>query len=61
VQIADLIAYIISWGLRLNGMNKPLRPELQELVELVKPLRNRVLRSTGDSPEYEIWSITYLK
>jgi len=30
IQIADLIAYIISWGLRLKGMSKPIGPEIKK-------------------------------
>ena len=46
VQIADLIAYVISWAMRLNGMTKPVRPELSMFADLIKPLRNRVIRAT---------------
>lgn len=61
VQIADLIAYIISWGLRLKGMTEPTRPELNEFVELIKPLRYITTREIGDIPEMHIWSVTYVK
>lgn len=61
IQIADLIAYIISWGLRLKGMTEEIRPELCEFVELIKPLRYRTTRDIGDTPNMEIWSITYVK
>jgi hypothetical protein len=61
IQIADLVAYIISWGLRLKGMKHPARPELAEFVELIKPLRYRTTREIGEIPEMEIWSITYIK
>lgn len=61
VQIADLIAYVISWAMRLNGMTKPVRPELSIFADLIKPLRNRTIREVGDNPEHEIWSITYVQ
>jgi hypothetical protein len=61
VQIADIVAYLISWGLRLNGMSKPIRTELTPLVELIKPLRNRVEREVGDVENHEIWSFTYVQ
>lgn len=61
VQIADLIAYVISWAMRLNGMTKPVRPELSMFADLIKPLRNRVIREVGENPEHEIWSITYVQ
>jgi hypothetical protein len=61
VQIADIVAYLISWGLRLNGMTKPIRQELLPLVELIKPLRNRVEREVNDVENHEIWSFTYVQ
>ena len=39
VQVADLMAYIISWGVRLNGMHAPQRPELDDLSRKVMRLR----------------------
>lgn len=61
VQIADLIAYVISWAMRLKGMTKPVRPELSTLADLIKPLRNRTIREVGVNPDHEIWSITYVQ
>lgn len=61
VQIADLIAYIISWGMRLNGMVGNKRDDLLPFVELIKPLRYRTVREIGDVAEHEIWSIQYIK
>ena len=39
VQLADLVAYIISWGMRLNGMQETSRPELAPLASDVISLR----------------------
>lgn len=39
VQVADLMAYIISWGVRLNGMHAQRRPELDDLSRKVMRLR----------------------
>jgi len=39
VQVADLMAYIISWGVRLNGMHAERRPELDDLSHKVMRLR----------------------
>lgn len=61
IQIADLIAYIISWGLRLKGMTGQIRPELTEFVEMVKLLRYRTTREIGEIQNMEIWSVTYVK
>lgn len=61
VQIADLIAYVVSWSMRLNGMNKPIRSELLPYTELIKSLRNRTVREVGEISDHEIWSITYIQ
>ncbi|MGY6644795.1 MAG: DUF3800 domain-containing protein [Salinarimonas sp.] len=39
VQVADLIAYILSWGVRLTGMTEPKREELEGLAAKVMRLR----------------------
>lgn len=61
IQVADLMAYIISWSLRLKGMNKPAREELIQFSELIKPLRYRTTREIGTISEMEIWSIVFVK
>ena len=38
VQVADLLIYAVNWGLRLNRMDKPTRPEIEPIVESLKPL-----------------------
>lgn len=38
-QVADLIAYILSWGVWLTGMSAPKRDELDELAAKVMRLR----------------------
>ena len=39
VQIADLIAYLLSWGIRLKGMTAPRRTELSHLSQKVMRLQ----------------------
>ena len=39
VQAADLVAYIISWGVRLRYMDEPSRKELSGLAQSVMKLR----------------------
>lgn len=41
VQMADLVAYTISWGLRLHGMTAPRREELNPLAQLVLRMQFR--------------------
>lgn len=61
VQIADIIAYVISWSCRLNGMDKPAREELNPFVELIMPLRNKSVREINQIQEHGIWSIIYVQ
>jgi Protein of unknown function (DUF3800) len=35
VQIADLAAYCVNWGLRLKGMTEPTRKEIESLARMV--------------------------
>jgi hypothetical protein len=39
IQVVDLVAYIISWGVRLRGMDEPKRGELSELAAKVIRIR----------------------
>lgn len=57
VQLADLVAYIISWGLRLNRMPKSTRPELDFLVEIVKRMRYKHITDGG----HTVWGIKEIK
>lgn len=58
IQLADLVAYIISWGYRFGDMQEPARSELNNLATLVGHLRYRTMREVGDNSQYVIWSIT---
>jgi hypothetical protein len=39
VQIADLAAYCLNWGLRLKGMTEPTRPEIEPLAKMVYDMK----------------------
>jgi hypothetical protein len=56
VQLADLCAYVISWGVRLTNMNRPARAELAELSGLILDLRHNSTREAEDRQVYRIWS-----
>ena len=60
VQIADLVAYVISWGFRMARMTKPARPELSRLSRQVAGLRHLAIRKRLDNPEFEIWSFAHI-
>lgn len=59
IQLADLVAYTVSWGVRFGRMAEQGREELVELADLVKNLRycSRRALSPGEKP-LDIWSFT---
>ncbi len=61
VQIADLVAYIISWGFRTGDMTEPAREELSDLVGAVCQLRHRSIREVDGNANFVIWSFGVIK
>ena len=57
VQIADLVAYVLSWNVRLEGMERPSRSELRPLGDLVRG-HQRTYRVSGLA--YGVSSFVYL-
>lgn len=60
VQIADLVAYCISWGFRTSAMREPAREELRPYVTQIARMRHRAIREMHGNPNYEIWSIAHI-
>jgi hypothetical protein len=60
VQIADLVAYCVSWGFRLPRMWKPKREELSGFAEQIAGLRYRTTRDRMGNPNFEIWSFAHI-
>jgi len=60
IQLADLAAYIVSWGVRLQSMSRPARPELGEYGRLVLQLRHSSAREVGENPAFRIWSFAII-
>ena len=60
VQIADLVAYVISWGFRIPRMVKPARAELSHFANQVVRLRYRATRERLGNPEFDIWSFAHI-
>jgi len=60
IQIADLVAYCLSWGFRLQAMDKPVREELAPYIDQLKRLRHRALRNMQGKNDFEIWSVVYI-
>jgi Protein of unknown function (DUF3800) len=60
VQIADLLAYCVSWGFRLPTMHQPARTELAPYSEQIARMRYRAVRSRFGLDDWEIWSFAYI-
>ena len=60
VQIADLVAYVISWGFRMPRMTKSARTELSSLAKQVAGLRYRKTRERLGNPDFQIWSFSHI-
>jgi hypothetical protein len=61
VQIADLVAYCMSWGLRLRGMTKAARAELRPYIDQILRLRHKAIRQKMGKKDFEIWSVSYIR
>jgi hypothetical protein len=61
IQTADIIAYVISWGLRLRYMTAPAREELRPLVDLVRQLQFKRETDGGDRVHYGLKLIDDLR
>ncbi len=56
VQVADLLAYIINWGVRIKGMDEPAREELCDLAEQVKQLRSHtIIADAEEATTFQQW------
>jgi len=60
VQLADLVAYIVSWGYRLPTMELPARAELAGYGQQISALRYRAVREMEGNPHFVIWSFSYI-
>lgn len=59
VQVADIVAYVIAWGVRVGGMGRPARHELRELARMVCSIRHRASRDRGGD-EFYVWSFAVI-
>lgn len=61
IQIADLVAYCISWGFRIpDRMAKPARLELDAYVRRIAAMRHRSEISRGNGDSFFVWSIAHI-
>lgn len=61
IQLADLVAYIVCWGVRFGKMRAQSRPELGPLAQKVQRLRYRTEKSIGGIDGREIFSFTLIR
>jgi hypothetical protein len=65
VQVADIVAYSLNWGLRLQRMHRPIRPEMvpfgQHAFDLRYVGRRRTKAGEGLRPVYGIFYIEDLR
>ncbi|WP_324133583.1 DUF3800 domain-containing protein [Bosea sp. (in: a-proteobacteria)] len=57
IQLTDIMAYVISWGLRLKEMHAPAREELAPLVEDVLRIRFHRRTEAGQNE----WGFRHIK
>lgn len=61
VQLADIVAYCLNWGVRLNRMDKPIRQEIEPFAQRAFDLRyvgHRV--NEADNRVWPIYGVTYI-
>jgi len=66
IQVVDVIAYIISWGVRWGEMKEPVRDELVPLAQSVERLKFRATLEEKRLPRgekmknFKVWGFSYL-
>jgi len=60
VQIADIIAYCLNWGVRLKRMAEPTRPEMERFGQRVLDLKYVSKRFDDDGNEWPVYGVTYI-
>ncbi len=60
VQLADLVAYIVSWNICFGGTDPTRREELDPLGEVVREMHYLAQRDIAGKPEFGVWSITVI-
>ena len=61
IQVADLVAYTISWNVRFGDMGRSTRAELDDLGQAVRDLRYRAIRERPGYPDgFFVWSFAVI-
>jgi hypothetical protein len=62
VQIVDIVAYCINWGLRLKKMVKPARHDIERYTEFIKHLEYQGQRiDEKDGKVWPVYGICYIE
>jgi hypothetical protein len=60
VQLADIVAYCLNWGTRLNKMTEPTRPEIEPLARIAFDMRYVGKRfDEADGREWPVYGVFY--
>lgn len=61
IRIADFVAYILAWNVRVSSMTAPARSELDDLGRLVLNLRHRsIIERPGFPDGFSVWSFAVI-
>jgi hypothetical protein len=60
VQLADIVAYLLSWGFRTKDLTEPARAELKTFVDAACWLRHKAIREVDGNPAFVIWSFAII-
>ncbi len=60
IQLADLVAYLISWNVRVHSMVQPSRSELDPFGKAIASLRYRTTRENQRGPAFTSWSFAVI-
>jgi hypothetical protein len=58
-QVADLIVYVVSWAVRLKGMDAGVREELEPFAKAIRDLRYRAVNITQQG-DFHQWSFAFI-
>lgn len=61
IQVADLMAYVLSWGYAPHDTAEPARRELCGFAEQVKALEYKTVRAVKGNPRFRIHGLTFIR
>ncbi|MCI0699430.1 DUF3800 domain-containing protein [candidate division KSB1 bacterium] len=60
VQIADIVAYCLNWGVRLKRMTQPTRVEMEPFGQMAFNLKYVGKRFDDNGKEWPVYGVTYI-